>query len=173
MCNSTDMYLLLSSFLGFLGHILNILTFTRPRLVKNPCSIYFLCASITNLNVLLFGLVLRFLSDGLGFDPVSHNLGFCRFRYFILHCSMTLASWLTIMAGIDRYCISSRNVRRRQFSTLKNAYYLAASTIFVGAALYSHVFALFTIEQLPTGPYCYAQAGTYRVFYDFFYFYYL
>jgi hypothetical protein len=43
-------------------------------------------------------------------------------------------------------------------------------TTLIGLAAYSHVLALFTIEQLTTGPYCYAQAGTYRVFYDFFYF---
>jgi hypothetical protein len=29
---------------------------------------------------------------------------------------------------------------------------------------------MFTIEQLKSGPYCYAQDGAYRIFYDFFYF---
>jgi hypothetical protein len=155
---------------GSIGNICNLLTFTRPRLIKNPCSIYFLCATIGNINVLGFGLIARFLSDGFGLDPASYNLGFCRFRYFILHSSMTLASWFIILAGIDRYCISSRNVHRRQLSNLKYARYLTALTTFIFLAAYSHVFALFTIEQLQTGPYCYAQAGAYRVFYDFFYF---
>jgi hypothetical protein len=36
--------------------------------------------------------------------------------------------------------------------------------------MYSHIFGLCIIEQLTTTPYCYAQAGTYRIFYDFFYF---
>ncbi|CAF1106723.1 unnamed protein product [Rotaria sp. Silwood1] len=155
--------------LGCMGNILNILVFTRQRLIKNPCSTYFLCSSIANLIVLIFGLVSRFFSDGLGIDPVSTNLGFCRFRYFILHCSMVLSSWFTILAGIDRYWISSRNVQRRQLSNLKNARYLVILTTLIGVTLYSHVLILFTIEQLKSGPYCYAQTGIYRIFYDLFY----
>jgi hypothetical protein len=38
------------------------------------------------------------------------------------------------------------------------------------SAMYSHIFGLFTIEQLATGLYCYAQAGAYRIFSDFLYF---
>jgi hypothetical protein len=36
--------------------------------------------------------------------------------------------------------------------------------------VFSYLYSLFTIEQLTTTPYCYAQAGTYRIFYDFLYF---
>ncbi|CAF3052484.1 unnamed protein product [Rotaria sp. Silwood2] len=141
----------------------------RPRLIKNPCSTYLICSSIANLNVLIFGLVTRFLSDGLGIDIVSANLGFCRFRYFILYCSMVLSSWFTISAGIDRYWLSSRNAQRRRLSNLKYARYLVVLTTLIGSALYCHVFVMFTIEQLSSGPYCYAQIGTYRIFYDMFY----
>ncbi|CAF1043918.1 unnamed protein product [Adineta ricciae] len=155
---------------GVIGNTLNIVVFTRPRLFNNPCSTYFFWSSIANISVLLFGLVSRFLSDGFGIDPVSNNLGFCRFRYYVLHSSMVLSSWLTILAGIDRYCISSRSAHRRQQSNLKNSRYLVAVTAFIILAGYSHALGLFTIEQLRTGPSCYAQAGTYRVFYDFFYF---
>lgn len=156
--------------LGLFGNIVNMLIFIRPRLLGNPCSTYFFWASITNLNVLFFGLVTRVLSEGFGIDPVSNNLGFCRFRYFILHSSMVLSSWFTILAGVDRYCISSRSITCRQHSNLRSSRLLVALTTLVCFALYSHVFALFTIEQLQSGPSCYAQAGAYRIFYDFFYF---
>jgi len=155
---------------GFIGNILNILTFTRPRLIKNPCSLYFLCSSIANLFELFFGLVARSLSDRFSIDPESKNLGFCRFRYFILHSSLVLSSWFIILAGIDRYCISSRHVHRRRLSNLKYARYLVALTPLIVLAMYSHALVLFTIQQLPTGPYCYARDGAYRIFYDFFYF---
>ena len=71
------------------------------------------------------------------------------------------------MAGVDRYCISSRDANRRRFSTLKHARILVALATFICFVLYAHVFVLFGIEQLKSGPYYYAQAGTYRVFYDF------
>jgi hypothetical protein len=83
---------------------------------------------------------------------------------------MVLSSWLIILAGIDRYCISSRNIHRCRLSSLKHARYSVQLTTLIISAMYSHIFGLFTIEQLTTGPYCYAQAGTYRIFYDFLYF---
>ena len=156
--------------LGFFGNIFNICTFTQPSLIKNPCSIYFISASVANLLVLLFGLIVRSLVDGFGIDLISHSLAFCRIRYFMLHCSMSLSSWFTILAGIDRYCISSRHARRRQISNRRFACRSVAVATGLGVVLYSHVFGLFTIEQLKSGPYCYAQTGTYRIFYDFLYF---
>lgn len=83
---------------------------------------------------------------------------------------MTLSSWFTILAGIDRYCITSRHAHRRQISNRRVAWKSVAVAIGLGAALYCHIFGLFTIEQLKSGPYCYAQTGTYRIFYDFLYF---
>lgn len=155
---------------GFIGNTFNIVVFARPSLNKNPCSTYFTCLSIANLSVLFFGMLMRFLVDAFGIDLVAVNLGFCRFRYFILHSSMTLSSWYIILAGVDRYCISSRNVHHRQLSSQKHARYLVVLATFICLSLYSHSLVLFTIEQLKSGPFCYAQAGTYRVFYDFFYF---
>ncbi|CAF0773484.1 unnamed protein product [Adineta steineri] len=155
---------------GVPGNIFNILIFIRPNLIKNPCSTYFFCSSLANLNVLFFGLIPRSLADGFGIDPVSNNLAFCRFRYFMVHPSVVLSSWFTILAGIDRYCISSRDVHRRQLSNLKYSRYISAITAFIGFAIYSHLLGLFVMQQLKTGPYCYALVGPYRVFYDFFYF---
>ncbi|UJR22988.1 hypothetical protein I4U23_026015 [Adineta vaga] len=83
---------------------------------------------------------------------------------------MVLTSWFTILAGIDRYCVSSKHVHRRQLSNLKYSRYLVCLTVFIGLIGYSQVLGMFIIEQIKTGPSCYARAGTYRIFYDFFYF---
>ena len=152
---------------GFFGNIFNIIIFTRPSLRKNPCTTYFCSSSIANLNVLVFGLVVRVIMDGFGYDLASSNVVFCRFRYLILHCSLVLSAWFNILAGVDRYCISSRDANRRRFSSLKNARIIVVLATIVCFILHAHVLVLFGIEQLKSGPYCYAQAGTYRVFYDF------
>lgn len=152
---------------GFVGNIFNIIVFTRPSLRKNPCTTYFCSSSLANLNVLVFGSVVRVIMDGFGYDLTSSNLIFCRFRYVLLHCSLSLSSWFNILAGVDRYCISSRDANRRRFSSLKHARILVALATVICFILYAHVFGLFEIEQLKSGPYCYARAGAYRVFYDF------
>lgn len=156
--------------LGLIGNVLNILVFTRPQLIKNPCSIYLLSSSIANINVLIFGSIARFLSDGFQIDLSSTNLVFCRFRYFILHSSLVLSSWFIILAGIDRYWISSRNFQRRRLSNWKVACCSTIVMTLIGFGMYSHVLFLFTIEQRKSGPVCYTPTGIYHVAYDFFYF---
>ena len=155
---------------GMIGNVLNILVLTRPQLIRNPCSIYLLSSSIANFNVLIFGSFGRFLSDGFQIDFSSSNVGYCRFRYFILHSSMVLSSWFIILAGIDRFWISSRNIQRRRLSNFKYTCYSTVLITLIGLGSYSHVLILFNIEQRKSGPYCYAPAGTYQVLYDFFFF---
>ena len=163
-----NLYMPIPTFIfGVVGNMFNIIVFTRPSLRKNPCTTYFCSSSVANLNVLVFGLVVRVIMDGFGYDLGSSNIIFCRIRYLILHCSIALSSWFYILAGVDRYCLSSRDANRRQFSTLKHARILVALATCICFLLYAHVLGLFEIEQLKSGPYCYARAGTYRLFYDF------
>ncbi|CAF0852573.1 unnamed protein product [Adineta steineri] len=156
--------------LGLAGNIFSILIFTRPSLVKNPCSIYLLSSAIANLGFIIFGIMAHFLSQGFGIDPSTYNLAYCRIRYFILNISLFLSIWFVTLAGIDRYCVSSRNIRRRQLSNVKYARYIVVLTTLFFLVLYCHELVFFTIEQLSTGPFCYAQSGTYRIFHDFLYF---
>ncbi|UJR11781.1 hypothetical protein I4U23_015961 [Adineta vaga] len=155
--------------LGVTGNILNMIIFTRPSFIRNPCSIYFFYSSIANLNVLFFGLIVRNLADGFQIDLLAYNLPFCRFRYFLMHSSMVLSLFLIIFAGIDRFCISSRNARYRHLSNIKYARYCTSITTLICLLMYSHALFLFTIEQSKTKPTCYARTGIYRIFYDFLY----
>ncbi|CAF1239091.1 unnamed protein product [Adineta steineri] len=157
-------------FFGFIGNILNNITFSSHTLRKNPCATYFFCLAITNLNNLIFGLLLNYLIDAYHIDLITRTLVFCRLRFLILHCSLVLSSWFIVLAGIDRFCVSSRNINRRNFSNLKNVRLLTALAIVVCFALYAHIFVLFTIKQTESGPVCYAESGSYQVFYDFLFF---
>ena len=156
--------------LGLVGNIFNILIFTRPSLFKNPCTAYLLSATCANMIVLFFGLVVRSLMDGFNIDLVGSSLVLCRFRYIILHPSYALSSWFLVLASIDRFCISSRSVRFRSLSQL----FIARRAIGIATCVclfsYSHILGLFEIEQLKSGPYCYAKAGLYRIVYDFLFF---
>ncbi len=71
---------------------------------------------------------------------------------------------------VSCFCISSRNIRLRNFSNLIIARRTVVIATCVCLLLYSHVLGLFKIQQLSTGPYCYAQVGSYRIFYDFLFF---
>lgn len=156
--------------IGVIGNIFNIITFSGCTLRTNPCTMYFFGLAITHLNNLVFGLLFNYLGDAHHVDPLTASIVICRLRFFIVHCSIVLSSWFIVLAGIDRYFISSRKVNLRNLSSFKNILSLILAAILICFVLYVHVLVLFTIEQTKTGPVCYAQSGTYRVFYDFFFF---
>ena len=156
--------------LGFIGNIFNLLVFTSRALFKNPCTIYLLSATCMNISVLFFGLLIRSLMDGFNIDVIGNNLILCRLRYLILHPSYALSSWFLVLASIDRFCISSRNVRLRNFSKPLTARRTVVVTSCLCFLLYIHILGLFEIQQLRSGPYCYARVGSYRIFYDFLFF---
>jgi hypothetical protein len=155
---------------GVIGNLFNLIILRRRAFRNNPCTTFLLVLSITNLNNLILGLVPNYLGDAYGIDILTATIVFCRCRFMILHCSLALSSWLIVLAGIDRFCISSRHVNRRNLSTLKNARLSVLVATVICCIVYSHVLVLFTIEKTPLGPVCYAQSGTYRVFYDFLFF---
>jgi hypothetical protein len=156
--------------LGLIGNIFNIMIFTRPSLIKNPCTVYLLSSTCMNISILFFGLFIRTLMDGFNIDVIGNSLVLCRLRYFILHPSYVLSLWFLVLASIDRFCISSRNVHLRNFSQLLIARRTVVVATCVCLLIYIHSVGLFQIEQLKSGPYCYAKVGSYRIFYDFLFF---
>jgi hypothetical protein len=156
--------------LGLIGNIFNILIFTRHSLFKNPCSIYLLSSTCTNISVLFFGLLIRTLMDGFDIDVIENSLVLCRLRYLILHPSYTLSSWFLLLASVDRFCCSSQNIRLRNFSNLSIARRTVVVSTCICLSMYIHIACLFEIEPSKSGPYCYAKAGLYRTVYDILFF---
>lgn len=156
--------------LGTIGNLFSIIAFCGRTLRKNPCASYLFSLAITNLNNMIFGLLLNYLNDAHGIDLITASLAFCRIRFLILHCSLVLSTWFIILAGFDRYFISSPNVHRRNHSSLKNARIEIIVAILISFILYAHILGLFTIVQTTPKATCYAQPGAYRVFYDFLFF---
>lgn len=155
---------------GIIGNCLNLLIFSRRALRSNPCTTYFLALSIAYVNTLISGQFINYLRDVHGILIQTANVPLCRLRSMILHCSLALSSWLIVLAGMDRFLISSREVRRRNLSTLRNARLTVAIATLICLLSYCHSLFLFTVDATPSGRSCYAPAGSYRIFYDFFFF---
>ncbi|CAF1010602.1 unnamed protein product [Rotaria sp. Silwood1] len=105
---------------GTTGNILNILVLSQRSFRSNPCAIFFLVSSIANLIAILTGLTSRTLS-GWAADLTNTDRCLCKLRAFVLNVARPVAFWLILLAAIDRWLLSSANVRYRQMSTLKNA----------------------------------------------------
>jgi hypothetical protein len=148
-------------FVGVIGNIFNMIIFNRRRFRNNPCTTYFVALTITNFNNFIFGLVPDYLANAHGIHIVTSTIVICRVRFMILHCSNALSAWFTVLAGVDRFCISSRDVNRRRFSTLKNARISVCLATLICLIVYAHVLVLFAIQNTPSGLVCSPQSGVY------------
>ncbi|CAF3388252.1 unnamed protein product [Rotaria sp. Silwood1] len=150
---------------GTIGNILNILVLSQRPLRTNSCSLFFLISSIANLIAIVSGLTTRMLS-GWTLDLTNTISLLCKLRAFALFVSRNIASWLIMLAAIDRWLISSRNVRRRELSTLKNAYRGIMITIIFSIILYSPVFYCHEANLINAPLKCYSQTIPCRLLND-------
>jgi len=68
---------------GTVGHILSIYVFTRSNLRSNPCSRYFLAASIVGMIHTCYTLPIRLVqSSYVEKDPGAYSIVFCKFAWF-------------------------------------------------------------------------------------------
>lgn len=59
--------------LGVFGCLSNIIIFTSKQLKKNSCAFYFLCSSLSELFILLFGGISRLATEHFGSTFVNQN----------------------------------------------------------------------------------------------------
>ncbi|UJR11201.1 hypothetical protein I4U23_015382 [Adineta vaga] len=110
--------------LGNIGNCLNLLIFARPTSRSNSCLLYFLSASIIDIFILNFGLVLRLVRGLYNIDPALTSLWFCRLRTYLTSTSFLIYRLSILFACVDRMCASSRSAWMRMESRPKVAYYL-------------------------------------------------
>jgi hypothetical protein len=114
---------------GVIGNILNICVFTiwsfpRRNLNEhnraNNSSLYLLTSSCANFIQIIYPLLTRIIFDGFQRAKTKENVFYtCQFRYYVLHTSDLISLTCICMATLDRYLISSREVRLRRLSTTK------------------------------------------------------
>jgi hypothetical protein len=106
-------YMALFIFLfGTIGNLLNIIFISQAILRSNPCALYFLGSSISDLEIILINLPSRIIGGWISTDPTNTNSWFCKFRIFLLYSFRTTYVWLLIFATIDRWLSSSSRITR-------------------------------------------------------------
>jgi len=154
---------------GTIGNILNCLVFSQRKLRSNPCVIYFLIASVSNLISIISGLSPRMFKDWkIIFDLTETISILCKFRLFILFTTRNIASWLLVCATIDRYFISSTKIHLRRMSNIKQATHCIIFVCILSLIFWSETIYCFDANLLNTPQKCYAKSNTCRILNDLF-----
>lgn len=146
--------------LGNIGNIFILILFYRQR--HNPCSIYLIGSAIANLLYLTFGGFIRIFSNSL-VEESLRALIVCKLSSYIPRFFGQVTKTLLIFACIDRYMITSKDVRLRAFSTPKRAIYITCAIYVIWAIIPSHILVGITISNKQC-----AKIGWYVTFYAFY-----
>ncbi|CAF1133679.1 unnamed protein product [Rotaria sp. Silwood1] len=148
---------------GTIGNILNLIIFHQPKHRTNPCAVYFFYASIAGLIALYSGLISRVFAT-FSSDISATDATICKLRAFIIWVSTTASSWILTCATIDRYCISCRDVRRRNLSNLRFTRRLMIVSVAGGSLVFGETFYCY-VPNLRNSPLtCYGQHMTCRLY---------
>ena len=99
--------------LGNVGNILIVILFHRRR--KSSCSMYILWAAVMNSAAITFNIVHTLYTVNHG-DPITSSLLFCKLRFYIPQIFSQTARYLTILACIDRYFLTTNHTYFRRIS---------------------------------------------------------
>lgn len=118
---------------GLIGNTLNIFVFTlwcrqRKRGNNNDNNnqtsnspLYLLVSSCANFIEIIYPVLTRIIFDGFGYPKTKENKLFtCKIRYYVLHTTDLISLTCICLATLDRYLITSRDVRLRRLSTTNN-----------------------------------------------------
>lgn len=150
---------------GTMGNLLNCLALSQRTLRSNSCAFFFLTSSIASLVTLISGVLVRLLA-GWSADLTDTVNWLCKFRIFILFNSRTIASWLIMLATVDRWLSSSVDANRRRMSTLKNARYGLLIVIILSSLAYSQIFYCYEANLTNAPLKCYGRTTWCRLLID-------
>ena len=107
--------------LGMIGETLNIIIFANVRtaFAQNPCSLYFIAMSVTDLLCLVFGLLTKILANDFGIDPTVSSIAFCKFRSYLVYTAPLISTAFTCLATITQSFATSRLIHHRQKINLR------------------------------------------------------
>ncbi|UJR24504.1 hypothetical protein I4U23_005879 [Adineta vaga] len=138
------------------------IVFTQPIYRKSPCAMYFLAASISQFLTYNFALFTRMIQYGYDVQTLNYNLWYCKIRFYLFYIFVAIPRYNIILASIDRYFSSSRDVHRRQRSSMKTSFRLIIGNVIFWCLMYIQVIVFYEIS---TGN-CTFQSGVYGIFFS-------
>lgn len=148
--------------LGNIGNIFVAFLFSAHR--KNACSMYLLGTVIMNNIFLLSNIPLQVYVVNHG-DPTLSSLISCKLRYYLPHVWGQMARYFLVLACIDRFAMTSANVRLRAFSRPSTARYLMSIITIFCHLIAIHLLIMITVSNGRCGP-----MGAYYPVYTFYLF---
>ncbi|CAF3060017.1 unnamed protein product [Rotaria sp. Silwood2] len=162
--------------LGLIGNVLNICVFTiwsrsgkranRNILINqtNNSPLYLLTSSCANLIQILCPLLINIIFDGFQYPKTTDNvLLICKLYYYVLHTSDLISLTCVCLATLDRYVISSREVRLRRLSTKRHTTKKIILSIICLFAL--HSIPIIIYYEVSQGGYCRISSRIYLYYY--------
>ncbi|CAF1450406.1 unnamed protein product [Adineta ricciae] len=152
-------YLMIS--FGTIGHAGNIYVFTRSTFRSNPCSWYFLAATISGISVVTITTPLRLLSIGYSINAFTSSSTACRILTLIVMWPSSQYGWFIALTCVDRFLCSSSSTKLRAFSSLRTASYVIPFTILIVILTFAHIPVFYYINPKQL---CVASPGIYLRF---------
>ena len=151
---------------GNIGNILNLIVFSQPKLrTSSVCSWYFLADSVACLIAMNTGYLTRILAY-LGLPDPSRTVGwYCTGRIYISTLSLTLDRHFLCSIVIDRFLVTSTNVKLRRISSFKVAKWYIPLSVLCWMIFYAHMWVGYPDSSNGSG--CKRWGGTYTLFITF------
>lgn len=150
-------FLILS--VGVIGCICSFITFTASKLRNNSCAFYFLMTTVFELFSITFCLLSSFANILFGSTLTSISPVYCKVRAFLVYSIPLMATYLVLLASIDRCMCSSVHGYFRSFSQVKVAYRATLAAMAISLLSCTHVLVSYDLR-----PRCSNIPGSFAMF---------
>ncbi|CAF4628709.1 unnamed protein product, partial [Rotaria sp. Silwood2] len=127
-------------FLGFIGNILALITFSSPRMRQISSSIFLLILSISD-SIALVTSLWFFLADAFSIQLQNYSALACRFRTFFAYVFMDLSSWCIVGLAFDRFLRTEIPLHSKIICTPRNALIMISICFILLCGINGHYFS--------------------------------
>jgi hypothetical protein len=112
--------------IGIFGNSMNIYILSAVTSYRStPSTFYFLIGSVYNLIIIIVSLISRIMETGYGLELSNSSIIWCKIRQYFITSISIIPVYCQCFATIDRFLITSQHQRLRQYSTIKQVYWIS------------------------------------------------